>query len=162
MGAYERITNDKQFDGIVRNAHEARYRIASGYTDETSTVLDFACGIGYGRKFLKGHWIGVDKIGGKGVIQADLNIWKPDFSFDVAVCFETIEHIQNYQNIIDICKMAKEWIVLSTPNIPTKHENEHHVNDFTEEQIKGWFKDWELYGDFIQEHIYSVLIFKKL
>ena len=58
--SYERITSDPYFD-IERISHEYRYKLAGKYTTDKDTVLDVACGTGYGREFLKGRWIGVDR-----------------------------------------------------------------------------------------------------
>ena len=52
-------------------------------------------------------------------IEADLVDWNPTFSFDVAVGFETIEHLPNYRNYVDILKRARRWIIVSAPVVAT-------------------------------------------
>jgi len=158
----ERITKDAEFDGYERNAHEYRYKLAGKYTKDTDTVLDMACGTGYGAEFLKGTYKGVDIADLSGNIVADLTTWKPDFDFDVGVSFETIEHIQDYQNILDNLKKAKKYIVYSTPIIPTVGINPWHLHDFTMNELKDMFKDWgKIIYEEIQDKVYGILVIEK-
>ena len=164
---FERITNDKIFD-FTRESHEYRYELAGKYTKEEDIVLDVACGTGYGKKFLKGKYIGVDRELLCDNIVADLNTWTPDIEFDVAVSFETIEHLENYLNLVEILKKAKKYIVVSAPIIPTKDRNHFHLQDFTHNELKDLFKD---YGEVIHEEkqdisdkkkdVYGILVIKR-
>ena len=158
----ERITTDKEFDGYERNAHEYRYKLAGSYTKDTDTLLDVACGTGYGREFLKGKYNGVDKDDLCGNIIADLNTWKPDFDFDIGISFETIEHVKNYQNVLDILKKAKKYIIYSTPIIPTVGINPYHLHDFTYEELKRMFKDWgKIIHEETQDDVYGIIVVEK-
>lgn len=145
--SYERITADPRFDS-VRESHEWRYSWAARFVTPEDVVLDVACGTGYGAKILNaGRYIGVDKeLFGKWstpqlFIPADLESWKPEFSYDVFVSIETIEHIHNKENIIAMAKKAKRFAIISTPIVPTKHRNEFHVHDFTYKDLCYFLPD---------------------
>lgn len=157
---YERITKDKQFDS-VRDVHEYRYRLIGEHIKEQDNVVDFGCGIGYGKQFVSGKYIGVDKLDLCENIVADLNTWKPDFEYDVAVSFETIEHLQDYTQLVQNLKNAKRLIALSTPIIETKHRNEYHLHDFTVEYIESLFEGLKIVHKEIQNNIYGVWIWEK-
>lgn len=154
----ERITYDKEWD-YARPTHEYRYKLAGKYTQDGDTVVDMACGIGYGKEFLKGKYIGVDREPLCGNIVADLNTWKPDFEFDVAISFETLEHLKNYQNLVEILKKAKKYIIYSSPIIPTRHINKYHLQDFTYKQLRELFKG-EIIHEEIQNDTYGIFVIK--
>ena len=154
---YERITNDPIFNE-ARQSHEYRYQIIGKLTEPTDKIVDMACGTGYGRMFLKGKYIGVDKEDLCQNIVADLNTWTPDFDYDVAISFETIEHLKDYTQLVKNLKKAKRLIALSTPIVPTKHRNEYHLQDFTVEQVEEMFKEFKLVYKEIQNNLYGVWI----
>jgi len=170
----ERITQDNCV-GPARYGHEFRYRLAAGFIERGDTVLDAACGTGYGYQVLRdlgslGDYIGVDRLPkeevevpfsrtdlhrtiailvGMGVeyLDEDLTTWFPSWDFDVFLGFETIEHLLNYRNYIDIAHQAGKWVILSTPVVPTLHLNPHHVHDFASGDLQKLFEDeeWEHY-----------------
>lgn len=158
----ERITYDKKYNGRAREVHEYRYKLIGKYTKDLDRVLDVASGNGYGHKFLKGSYVGVDKESLCGNIVADLNTWKPEFAFDVGVCFETLEHLDNYQNLVEVLKQANRLVAYSAPIVPTVGKNKYHKQDFTYEQLKDLFKNW---GNIIyeekQNNLYGIFIVKK-
>lgn len=159
MGEYEYIQDLPEFDA-VRESHEYRYKLAGQYTKDTDTVLDAACGTGYGRKFLKGKYVGVDR-NGHGTITTDLQTFEPDFEYDVAVSLETIEHLPDYTQHIKNLKKAKRNIIISVPIIPTVGINPFHVHDFTEESIKELFSDCKLIHEEKQmDNIYIILVYE--
>ena len=123
--------------------HTYRYQVAAGFTTDSDTVLDAACGIGYGKNILKGTWFGADKNPGLSGFKVDLNSWVPDFHFDVFIGLETIEHLDDFTTYVEVAKMARR-IVISTPIIPTKHFNPYHLHDFTKESLEELFSDREL------------------
>lgn len=99
---------------------------------EGSRVLDLGCGKGellsalVGRKGCSGYGVEIDTAGvlasierGVNVIQADLEQGLLDFddnSFDVLVLSQTIQSMQNTENILrDLTRVAKQAIV-SFPN----------------------------------------------
>lgn len=170
---YERIDDSPEFDGIIRESHEYRYQVAGRYTKDTDTVLDSACGTGYGRKFLKGHYVGVDKFKNLEVncLQEDLETWVPRFEYDVFISIETIEHLYNYTQLVKNAKNSKRIIVISTPIIPTvvrlpngEPDARHfHVQDFTMDKLKRIFEDedWKIIHEEIQNNVYGIIVLQK-
>lgn len=148
-------------EGASRDGHDARYQMASGMLLPGDAVLDAACGIGYGAAILNARgdvdYVGVDQAASVfhdtfGVfgefIAADLTHWTPDFPFDVGVSFETIEHLESYDNLVRVLQQARRTIVISAPIGPTALENPHHHHDFdTVEDVVGLFVNpaWRLF-----------------
>ena len=155
--AYERITEDPVFDG-VRDSHELRYHIARGFIEDTDTVIDAGCGIGYGEKILKANYVGLDKING-----FDLEKDNYDKPYDVFVGFEIIEHLENIDKFVQLAKQAKKWIIVSTPIVPTAEGHPYHKRDFTSDDLIGLFQDnnFKLYEWVRQGLKYGIFIFKR-
>ena len=169
--ALERITGDRDADGPQWNLHVCRYRFAGGFTDDDDTVVDAACGTGYGSEYLRGAYVGVDQVrsdrplrpGARRVV-ADLHRWEPDFDYDVWIGLETIEHLPVIDHYIEMAKRAKRWIIVSTPIIPTTHFNHYHVRDFTEPEVVDLFADehWTLFDVLHQQAaIYGLFAFER-
>lgn len=168
---FERISDHSDFDGKVRDIHEYRYRLAGKYTTDDDVILDCACGTGYGERFLKGKYIGVDRFDGGATIIDDLHSWEADFDYDVFISFETIEHLVTYQQLVDNAKRAKRNIIVSAPTIPTVIRDRYgnpdirhfHVNDFTFDQLKSIFQDdnWKIIYEEEQESRVGILILEK-
>jgi len=179
--SYERITDDPVFDGAIRDNHESRYKIASGFIERNNIVVDFGCGIGYGENILCKDGMNTSYIGLDKSIVKETH-WEVDLQdaegmkfavpsyYDVAVCFEVIEHLSKITILVNSLKKANSYIILSTPIIPTKHRNEFHVRDFTPDDIITLFKDeeWGLYQWFKQQaadgtdEVYGLFIFKRI
>jgi hypothetical protein len=139
--------------------HLYRYTFASRYVEPGDTVLDCACGTGYGKDLLNADtWIGADKIG---PLVVDLETWIPEFDFDVFVGLETIEHLHDYTAYVQACKRSKRTIVLSTPIVPTKHVNDFHFQDFTRQQIEDLFSDWTVADYEQQTDTYGLWVFTR-
>jgi len=150
----ERI--DHTFDPVVRRGHDFRYHLAAGFCLPGDIVLDAACGTGYGSEIVNSRrdltYVGVDKLddfesdGDATFISADLRTWTPSFEFDVAISFETIEHLTDYHHFIDVLKRARRWVLASVPVIPTTHINEFHAQDFAPSQLASVLGDeWWLF-----------------
>ncbi len=134
--SYERIDASAQFDGAIRESHEYRYKLAARYILPTDTVVDAACGTGYAEPILNaGKYFGVDKVNLGANIITDLETWEPNFDFDVFLSIETIEHLHNWQHLLEIGRRAKRLMVVSTPIVPSSASNEFHIQDFTFAQI---------------------------
>lgn len=145
----------EQPDGL----HHFRYTFAARYVQPTDTVLDAACGTGYGREILGDcNWIGADKIG---PLVVDLETWIPTFGFDVFVGLETIEHLHDHTAYVQAAKRARRTIVLSTPIVPTKHVNDFHHQDFTRQQIEDLFSDWTVETYECQSETYGLWAFTR-
>ena len=145
----ERI--DNPFQGSDTYGHEFRYHLAKGFVQPGDTVLDAACGTGYGRHIMDpACYIGVDKEQPNPPVPgavADLQTWVPLWTFDIAVGFETIEHLENFSHYVEVLKQARRWILVSVPIVPTVGTNEFHVHDFKQGDLQLLFedKDWETY-----------------
>lgn len=158
----------------VMQEHLDRYYFALDYV-KNKTVLDIACGTGYGSHILAGkarHVTGADisqealnyaqghyKADNLKYIQCDAcSIPYPDNSFDVVVSFETLEHIEKYQAFISECSRVLKpggKFIVSTPNSFVSSPsgniiNPYHVIEFTPvefmEILKKEFAGAELYG----------------
>lgn len=126
-----------------RLGHEFRYQLAAGCLTPDDVVIDAACGSGYGAAILEARgsifYYGIDRdltdlecveTKTRRFIEADLQTWRPEFGFDVFIGFETIEHLDDYANYVTLAKRAQHIILLSTPIVPTTHENQYHLHDF--------------------------------
>lgn len=143
-----------EMHGSSLYGHLTRYRLAAGWLEPDDTVLDAACGTGYGSDVLlqRGDvdYYGVDRnldeliVGARHnrrFLRADLTTWQPDFRFDVFVGFETVEHLPDYRNYLHIAKQANRLMLLSVPVIPTVHMNPWHVHDFEPGELVGIVED---------------------
>ena len=119
-------------DGIRRD-HVARYEFAAQRIAPGSHVADFACGVGYGTKILcdAGHLAtGFDKArdainyGRKFFAHPDGCLIVADAQsaalgedeYDAAVCFETIEHVEDPAPLLRALRQAAPLLIASVPN----------------------------------------------
>jgi ubiquinone/menaquinone biosynthesis C-methylase UbiE len=146
----ERFDPSEEGGRLIESEHRARYRWAARLV-EGKTVLDVACGTGYGLEMYAAAGAaavtGVDvdpeavelvkKRYGKlaSVLQGDLRkLPLEDDSFDLVTCFETIEHVEGAaEGIAELRRVLKAdgILVISSPNpdVYVGH-NEHHVHEF--------------------------------
>lgn len=166
----------------LRSGHSARYFMARGYLRPFDRVLDAACGAGGGTQILVGaervHVTGYD-YDEKAIaharktytspeitfLQQDLDEWQPlKDQCDVAVSFETIEHLKNDPKIFaeKLKTAAGRMIICSAPIVPTVGINHHHRHDLTDEQMVAMFQDseWVLYEKF-KQRVYGVYVFAR-
>jgi 2-polyprenyl-3-methyl-5-hydroxy-6-metoxy-1,4-benzoquinol methylase len=149
----ERIAVD---DWRAQRGHVYRYELAAQYLLPGERVLDAASGIGYGAQVLTElvdiHYTGLDKIEpaeefkhlGHFHAGVDLANFVPQFSWDVSISFETLEHVEDPASLARLLKQARRLVILSTPTRPTRHFNPYHLHDFTPDEVLGYFDDWEL------------------
>ncbi len=157
--------------------HTARYRIARGFLLPGDTVLDIGCGCGYGSHILASvskNVIGMDidedalslayrdhHIEGKTkFIQVDLDDIDDLPDCDVAVCFETIEHIEDPSRLAHLMRRrARRLIVMSTPYRDTLSKWHKH-KFFTRDQLLEMFTDddWSLW-EFFDQGPYTIGVF---
>jgi SAM-dependent methyltransferase len=154
--------------------HAARYVFALPFVDRR-TVLDIACGTGYGISILAErakHIVGVDvdpqaaaearSQGGENsaVLLADgLNLPFVDNSFDVITSFETLEHLHGRAKFLsELGRVLRPsgMLVLSTPNalytrpVKGKPANPFHVHEYEPEELRE-----ELGQQFIVERFWG-------
>ena len=140
---------------LIAYEHLHRYAYATTFV-EGKRVLDLACGEGYGSKMMSNaasSVIGIDiddqaveharsKYGSaklqflKGSITA-VPI-SDDHSFDVIVCFEAIEHIDDHHQLLTEAKRllkADGIFIVSTPNKVTYHDESREDNPFHKKEL---------------------------
>jgi 2-polyprenyl-3-methyl-5-hydroxy-6-metoxy-1,4-benzoquinol methylase len=145
----ERLIPDLQRDELIYAEHLARYRLAAQLVSGRR-VLDAGCGEGYGTRLLVAGGatsvVGVD-IDEQTVAHAreryglDFRVSDvaelpfEDASFDVIVCFETIEHVADAARVLAELRrvLANEGLlVVSTPNaLEYMVENEFHAREYS-------------------------------
>ncbi len=144
--------------GKIRLEHLHRYEVARHFVGGKS-VLDIACGEGYGSAHLAkfaDSVVGVD-ISGDAILHAQIRYARknlkfiqgsavkldfPDNAFDVVVSFETIEHLfEQEQMVSELRRVLRKdgTLMISSPNRPiyaqeSDGHNEYHVKelDFNE------------------------------
>jgi len=147
-------------DATIAYEHLHRYAVASRFV-EGLRVLDLATGEGYGANLLArkaASVIGIDldeatiRHAGNKYDEANLRFLVGDISqvplaeseyFDVIVCFEAIEHVQEHQLLLDEIKrlLVKDGLfIISTPNkaVYTDEagvENPFHVKELNFESF---------------------------
>jgi SAM-dependent methyltransferase len=166
--ALSRFTGERLIPGMARRRieldHLARYEFATGYI-VGKTVLDIACGVGYGAPILI-------EAGAKAYTGVDISVESIDYArelylsgrchldvgdictyeakelFDVVICFETIEHVGRYHAAIENLYgfLSNDGTALvSSPNrkvtspqaasIDDRPANRFHTQEFTPEEL---------------------------
>jgi 2-polyprenyl-3-methyl-5-hydroxy-6-metoxy-1,4-benzoquinol methylase len=124
-------------------SHVKRYEFAKQFINKENTVLDIACGTGYGSKIISSNCkyiIGVDI--SNEAIQYAINKYKSrnaeffigdffenKFTKDIVVSFETIEHISNHSinEILDqLISYCKYILIGSVPFKEVEGNNPYH------------------------------------
>lgn len=157
--------------------HKQRYDWASGYC-KGKTVLDVACGTGYGSAILAqtgaaqvvGVDISIEAIATNGKQPRRLclangdacNLPFDDGTFDVVVSFETIEHLASPELLLaEISRALKPGglCICSSPNrdfLPSsgaKEVNPYHLSEMSYEEFNQLFgKYFEISDRFSQTH----------
>lgn len=150
-------------DGIRRD-HTARYEWAAKVIPVGSRVLDYACGIGYGTKILAdaGHWAHGFDIDAEAVAYAAEHYAHPQacvrvgngnvpgvlLHADTALCFETIEHIEDPRPLLKALREASPMLLASVPNesvIPWQKENgdtvAFHHRHYTKQEFNALLEE---------------------
>jgi ubiquinone/menaquinone biosynthesis C-methylase UbiE len=148
--------------------HVARYQFASHYA--RGSVLDIACGTGYGCKILLNRAttriVGIDI--SQDAIRVALKRYKdqrltfmvgnildielPNGSQDVITCFETIEHVKEQETAIsELCRVLdpRGLLIVSSPNRKATSpgtsaldppDNPCHVSEFSTEEFVSFLR----------------------
>ena len=151
--------------------HTERYVFASQFVKD-KVVLDVACGSGYGSNHMmkKGAYMVVGGDVSKEAIRDAIRFYRGERayylildaqrlpfknnSFDIVVCFETIEHLHRYEDFIKEIKRILKTngvFICSTPNKAAHTKRSpYHVHEFTIDEFRSllekYFKDVTLYG----------------
>lgn len=168
--------------------HVERYRWAAKRVSGRH-ALDIACGSGYGSNLLLhagaarvvGVDIGADQIAfaNDNFVDSRLEFRVGDIrtielaeTFDVITCFETIEHVDDYESaLVNLRRLLRQdgQLLISSPNRPVTSpharsisdppSNPFHVREFTPEELRralvmaGFDVDPTMYGQRLQPHI---------
>lgn len=146
-----------QMHGLIEAEHVARYSWAGAYVAGRA-VLDAGCGVGYGSVLLSEagakHVTGLD-ISAQAVQEStrranglaqflvgDLaSLPFEDDSFDAAVCFETIEHVEDQERALDeLRRVLREpgLLLISSPNRGVYQEgNPFHTHEYAPQELRG-------------------------
>lgn len=154
MGATVRNHNEEE--------HRARYVWASGRV--AGHVLDVACGTGHGSKLLaaNGAVVGLDRDPAAVAMaltrapQCDFRVSNvppipfEDDSFDAAVSFETLEHIENDRAFVaELRRVVRPggYVLISSPNRAATSPNlvpppnPYHVREYLLPELVGLMRD---------------------
>lgn len=145
--------------------HLERYKFAVEACIPGS-ILDIACGSGYGTQYLAEHRLdatvvqGVDNSAAAieyakktyshqkiSYTQADALTYSPTDRFDNIVSLETIEHVNNPAELIkNFFKLLKPGgrLICSVPTTFSTDANPHHYHDFTERSFRNLFSPYPL------------------
>lgn len=155
MGNNINIQLDDFVSGQARG-HMYRYYFARGFIEPGDTVVDAACGYGYGTELFSRvakKVIGIDR--DENVIKYATEHYKRDNNYfmvgnldqmeslpvcDVWACVETFEHLRFPESFASkLMQSVKRTIIITCPIVPTTHEDPTHLHDFTESQAKEIF-----------------------
>jgi len=139
--------------------HWKRYFFARKFV-KNKTVLDVACGSGYGSFILSKYAktiVGVDmsqdalKYAKKNYSAKNLRFYQmdakklgyPDNFFDIVISFETIEHVRKYDLFLKEIKRVLKvggTVIMSTPNFGFPlPKNKFHISNFTKDEFISLF-----------------------
>ncbi len=147
----------EEMRGLIEVEHLARYRWASG-SAAGRRVLDAGCGVGYGSLIL--HEAGAASVTGVDIAQEAVDaavrraghgaefilgdverLELADDSFELAVCFETIEHVRDQDAALNELRRVlvdDGLLFISSPNRDVYQEgNPHHTREYTPEELRA-------------------------
>ncbi|MCR4301601.1 MAG: class I SAM-dependent methyltransferase, partial [Sulfuricaulis sp.] len=147
----------------IRADHRHRYEFAARILPSGSRMLDFAAGIGYGSKIMAdcGHLIRSYDIDAEALaygrehyphsgeyLQANGNAPGELGDYDAAVCFETIEHLQDPRPLLKALRVSAPTLIASVPNedvMPYEYEPgkvyEFHYRHYTKHEFKSLLQE---------------------
>ena len=163
----ERLIDNPLIDSQIENEHRHRYYMAARYTNG-KTVLDVACGSGYGTEILSVEAqkvIGIDysseiiayckathikdNLEFKQMKASNMDF--PSQTFDVVVSFETLEHLsedEQIQFLKEIKRVLKidGLLIISTPNCMiwettiNNGKNNYHLHELEQKEFEDLIK----------------------
>jgi SAM-dependent methyltransferase len=148
----ERFVPEFQSDAPWAEAHLERYRFAAERLLPTDSVLDAACGSGYGTAILSHSCkraAGIDKsratiayarekYGGPFYVRDLLRRPLPACNYDVVVSFETIEHIEAPlpKVLHSLARRARRMVIGSVPYLENGGNSFHHHFHLQESHLR--------------------------
>lgn len=122
------------------------------------SVLDVGCGSGMGLRLLSARAseaLGIDL--DDRLQRDDVNVRiqsvtdVPDKSFDVVVCMDVIEHVEDDRAFLaELFRVARKAVFLTTPNYAvSRNRHPYHVREYTPGQFERLFRGYgalELYA----------------
>ena len=142
--------------------HIERYAFAAQRLREANSILDLACGVGYGSRFLKDSLpaalvTGIDcsaeaieyaserySLAGLAFGVGDALSFD-DGPFDAVVSLETIEHLPDperfVRNVTTKVLRPRGIFIASVPVTPSMDANPHHLHDFTARSFRKLLAD---------------------
>lgn len=167
-------------NSLVKGAdmpHCFRYFLARGFLKKGETVIDAACGCGYGSYLLSevaGKVYSFDHENAFGSVWVKENI---DFAVrdleemrtfpkcDAFVSIETIEHLHNPELFLDKATAATSRIMIfSSPNKHTVGLSEFHHSDVLLANFEKYmekYQDWFYYHSVLQGYTWLAIYVKK-
>lgn len=149
----------------IRRDHVARYEFAASLLPKGSAVVDVACGVGYGSAILadkgcdvlgidyhaealayaRAHYArGTTYFAEQDAARLDLCDWK----FDAAVCFETIEHLEDPRPMLRELRRAARKLIASVPNEDCFPYNGYkfHFRHYTPDEFEALLNEtgWQI------------------
>jgi 2-polyprenyl-3-methyl-5-hydroxy-6-metoxy-1,4-benzoquinol methylase len=156
--------------------HIERYQIIKRYC--YGSVLDIACGVGYGSHLLENN-PDINSIVGVDVDLASITFAVKEYSsrkvkfsrkhiqtysdkHDVLVSLETIEHINeltDFQSMVS--RVDPNVLILSFPNKRSTHFNRYHKHDLNSQQVTKLFGNFVIVKQIFQHDITIMVFIKK-
>lgn len=187
-------------DTRIEDDHIERYKFTVQF-GKGQTILDIACGVGYGSFLLsKGGAVRVDGVDiSEKVIEyarsnyhaenlffqtGDICEYKSNIKYDLIVCYETIEHVKNYDKaLFNIHRLLREGglliisspnRVITSPNCSSMHDrpcNKFHIREFLIDELRLYLanngfpiESHKIFGQRQQRHfknLYLQMLYKK-
>jgi cyclopropane fatty-acyl-phospholipid synthase-like methyltransferase len=178
------LVSDDPIEQTMIALHRERYAFAGRFVDG-KTVLDIACGAGYGSAMLRDAGaqsvMGVDlsaaaisyargRYAAPGIsfLEGDGMRFVPDAPVDVAVSLETIEHLPHAHDFVSrlsgFVKAEGGLVIGSVPTTLSTDVNPYHLHDFSVKRFRRLFRERGLtiVDELEQTQPYSPLKVRKL
>lgn len=177
-GVPERFVPSEMLGQIIEAEHMARYTWATRFCQD-ARVLDAGCGTGYGAALIK-------QAGASEVIAVDLSeavietarqgvpdgvrcevgdlrsLTYEDNSFDLVICFEVIEHVEDQDGVLDELSRVLDpggILLISSPNreryVPG---NPHHHHEYVPSELRDALRHRFAEVSLIQQHLMTASI----